>query len=77
MNNWSGFGVLTLIVGALTGLVWYANRSGRNTAQLTASRDDVSLAQQTTQVVQDMAQSEAHKPTTKDAIIDRLEKGNA
>ncbi|QHI95517.1 hypothetical protein GT348_03860 [Aristophania vespae] len=67
-----GLAILSLIIGSLGGLIWYANRSGRNAAQLKADDEALSLAQQTIRVVQNMAQAEADKPNTAEELINRL-----
>ncbi|UMM63081.1 hypothetical protein [Aristophania vespae] len=77
MNSYSLLGVFAVIVGALISLVTYANRAGRNAARVKESETQASLAQQTSIIMQHMAQVEADKPVSLEAITSRLEKGDA
>ncbi|WP_029606381.1 hypothetical protein [Kozakia baliensis] len=77
MNQYVAAGSLALIVGGLAGLVWFADRAGKNSASVTASKQDTKEANAATDRVQAMAQAQADGPRTEAQLLDRLDQGNA
>ncbi|GBR18784.1 hypothetical protein [Asaia spathodeae] len=70
-------GAVAFIVAALGALIWYANRAGKNAASVSTSEADKVQADTMTQKAQSMAQAQADKPATEDAVLQRLEDGTA
>jgi len=55
VSPYAGLGALTLVVGALGGLVWFASRAGRNAASVSDTRASVAEANDVTRITQAMA----------------------
>jgi len=70
-------GAAAFIVVALGVLVWYANRAGKNAASVSTCEAGKVQADTMTQKAQDMAQAQADKPATEDAVLQRLKDGTA
>jgi len=70
-------GAAAFIVVALGVLVWYANRAGKNAASVSTSEAAKTSADATTLKAQSMAQAQANKPATEDAVLQRLGDGTA
>lgn len=70
-------GAVAFVVVALGVLIWYANRAGKNAASVSTSEADKVQADTMTQKAQGMAQAQADKPATEDAVLQRLGDGTA
>lgn len=66
-----GLLVLAFVVGA----VWFAYRSGKKAASVQNAATATSAADGVTEKALQMAQAEADKPTTEDALFKRLDEG--
>ena len=77
MNAYAALGALAIVAGSLGGLVWYANRAGKNAASVTTYEAGKVQADAMTQKAQDMAQAQANKPATEAAVLARLDAGTA
>jgi len=77
VNAYAALGALAIVAGGLGGLVWYANRAGKNAASVSTSEAAKTSADATTLKAQSMAQAQADKPATEDAVLQRLEDGTA
>ncbi|QDH17384.1 hypothetical protein [Swingsia samuiensis] len=64
-------------LGVLLFLVTFSYRAGNNKASVASSRQQAQAADVMTQKAQAMAQAEADKPATEDALLTRLKDGNA
>lgn len=70
-------GAVAFVVIALGALIWYANRAGKNAASVSTSEAGKVQADTMTQKAQSMAQAQADKPATEDAVLQRLGDGTA
>ena len=70
-------GAVAFVVVALGVLIWYANRAGKNAASVSTSEADKVQADTMTQKAQSMAQAQANKPATEEAVLQRLGDGTA
>jgi len=70
-------GAGAFVVAALGALVWYANRAGKNAASVKTSEAARAAADATTLRAQAMAQAQADKPVTGEAVLERLRDGSA
>lgn len=70
-------GAGAFVVAALGALVWYANRAGKNAASVKTSEAARAAADATTLRAQAMAQAQADKPATAEAVLQRLRDGSA
>ncbi len=77
MNAYAALEALAIVAGGIGGLVWYANRAGKNAASVSASEAGKVQADAMTQKAQDMAQAQADKPATEAAVLARLGDGTA
>lgn len=64
-----------LALAALVGAVWFAYRSGKSAASITTAQAGTDAATVATQKAEAMAQAQADKPATEQAVIDRLNEG--
>lgn len=76
-GSYAALGTLALIVGGISALAWFANRAGRTSEKASLADDALSLAARVAASAQAMAQAEADKPASFDALLKRLEAGNA
>ncbi|MQR99364.1 hypothetical protein [Gluconobacter aidae] len=70
-----GGGVIALAF--VVGLVWFAYRSGRNAASISSAKASTDSANVITEKAEAMAQAQADKPATEDAVLARLDGGTA
>lgn len=61
----------------VVGLVWFAYRSGRNAASISTEKASTDSANVITTKAEAMAQAQADKPATEDAVLARLDGGTA
>lgn len=70
------WGALAIIaIGALTALVVYATKAGRNAQSVTADKVAVADAQDATVTTEAMSKAQAEGPQSKDQLLDRLDDG--
>ncbi|GAB6854029.1 hypothetical protein [Asaia astilbis] len=70
-------GAVAFVVVALGVLIWYANRAGKNAASVSTSEAAKTSADAQTRKAQAMAQAQADKPATEEAVLQRLGDGSA
>lgn len=66
-----------IVIIAVSALAIYANHAGRNAARVRTDEGDLSTAWQDIVAGQTMAQAQAEKPATEEAVLKRLDGGNA
>lgn len=77
MNSYAGLGALVVVAGGMAGLVWFANRSGKNSANVQASQANADAATDAARKVEAMAHAQANAPSSLDEITERLAEGTA
>ena len=77
MNGYAALGTLVVLTGGLAGLVWFAQRSGRNSANVTASNASADAANSAARKAEAMAQAQADAPHGMEEIAARLREGSA
>lgn len=76
-SSYAALGMIALIIGGVSALAWFSNRAGRISAKVSSADDALSLAARFAASTQAMAQAEADKPASFDALLKRLQAGNA
>lgn len=70
-------GVVALTVIALGLLVWFSYRAGKSRASVTNAQAATDSANVITEKAEAMAQAQADKPATADAVLAKLDGGSA
>ncbi|MBS1060777.1 hypothetical protein [Gluconobacter sp. Dm-44] len=70
-----GGGVIALAFVAW--LIWFSYRAGKNNASITTAQAATDSANVVTTKAESMAQAQADKPATEDAVLARLDGGTA
>lgn len=72
----TAMGTLAIIAGGLGALVWYANRAGRNAAQVSSAKANTDAATDGARVFRAMGDA-ASRYVTDDDLMDALQRGEA
>ncbi len=75
MNLYAACGFLLAVLGFLGGLIWYANRAGRNSARVDTSQRDTANANAATQAAHAMLNARTNGIRTDNQLLDTLDKG--
>ncbi|OAJ66447.1 hypothetical protein [Gluconobacter cerinus] len=70
-----GGGIIALAFVAW--LIWFSYRAGKNNASITTAQAATDSATAITEKAEAMAQAQADKPATEDAVLTRLDGGSA
>ncbi|OAJ67147.1 hypothetical protein [Gluconobacter cerinus] len=70
-----GGGVIALAF--VSWLIWFSYRAGKNNASVTTAQAATDSATAITEKAEAMAQAQADKPATTDAVLTRLDGGSA
>ena len=70
-----GGGVIALAFASW--LIWFSYRAGKNNASVTTAQAATDSATAITEKAEAMAQAQADKPATADAVLARLDGGSA